>query len=84
MALEKFNSATKNEVIENWYPNEAKSYIKFIVKEIQHKLNTNTRSKRLGKNEIKLICKHFGKPYHITDQDYIDYVKALTILNEWE
>ena len=84
MALEKFNNATKHQVVNEWYPDESKTYIRFKLFEIQQDLDTNTRSKILRKDEIKAIIKHFGKPMHISDQTYLDYVSRLKLLNEWD
>ena len=83
MALEKFNVAPKAYVVNYWYPGESKEYIKFYILEIQRQLSKNIYSHTLRKDEIKAVVKHFGKPSHIEDEDYIDYVTYLKKLGEW-
>lgn len=83
MALELFNTATKHDVYNNWYPDDSKAYVRFIVGEIQEKLETKNSSKILRKNEIKAVIKHFGKPIHIKDLDYDTYVDMLKKHGEW-
>lgn len=83
MALEKFNTTTKAQVFNDWYPEESKSYLRFFVVELQKELGISKNTNILRKTEIKKIVKHFGKPFHISDQDYIDYVNRLKLLDEW-
>lgn len=83
MALELFNTATKNDVYNNWYPKDSKAYVRGIVKEIQQKLGTETSSKLLRKDEIKEIIKYFGIPSTIDDDDFKTYVDHLKDQGEW-
>jgi hypothetical protein len=84
MALEKFTHTTKYQVINVWYPEESKNYIREIILEAQIDLNRNPFSKILRKDEIKFIIKNLGKPSHVLDSTYLDYVNNLKLLEEWD
>lgn len=83
MALELFNTATKHDVYNNWYPLDTKQHVRFIVREIQEKHGKSKTDKFLRKDVIKDIIKHFGKPVHIDDDDYDDYIEFLKKHGEW-
>ena len=83
MALEKFNNTTKALVVNDWYPNESKSYIRHFINDVQRELGFSIYNNMLRKDEIKAIVKHFGKPQTIKDEDYVQYVQRLKTLEEW-
>jgi hypothetical protein len=83
MALELFNTTTKSEVKNTWYPKESETFLKQIMIEIQEGQGVSKFKQILRKDQIREIIKYFGKPDHIKDETYNEWKEYLKKEGQW-